>query len=268
MLLARPEGRTTLRSRCCGSLPRNSLLLFVFLALPTAAQNLRLAVTEGDGLEVSAGSRSFAGVSVQVTDDMGSPIPAARVTFRLPENGPSGLFPNGKRTEEQATDAQGKASAWGIQWNAQPGNCHVSITAHHQGATAGTTARIRITQAARENAPAASFEVDINKTPRPAPPPPPEDQTGAAAAPSPISPAPPEPGKRPGVLWTRTEQGEDRISGGRAKWVVITLGVAGALGGFAAYRLNGKTPVPATAASVVTGPVLTLSVPAITIGKP
>lgn len=259
-------GRTTLPSRCCGSRPHNSLFLIALLAIPGVAQNLQLAVIEGDGLEVSAGTRSFAGVSVQLSDGMGNPLPAAKVTFRLPENGPSGVFPNGKRIEEQTTDAQGKASAWGIQWSTHPGNCHVSITAHHGGATAGTTARIRITGSARESAPAASFEVDINKTPRAAPPP--VEHPAGAAAPPAIPTDPPEPGKRPGVLLTRTEEGEERISSGRAKWVVITLGVAGALGGFAAYRLNGKSPAPATAASVVTGPVLTLSVPSITIGKP
>lgn len=192
---------------------------------------------------------------------MGNPIPQAKVTFRLPGAGPTGMFPNGTRSEDQISDAQGKVSTWGIQWGAQPGDCHVAITAQHAGATAGTTARVRIL-AASQTAPlsAASFEVEIAKPP-PAPPPPEEpapDQAGVSAA---------TPDKRPGVLLTRTEGGEERISSGRAKWIVITLAAAGAAGGFAAYRLNGKKPAP-TAAPVATGPVLTLSIPTITIGKP
>lgn len=236
------------------------------MAASMAGQNLQLAVTEGDGLEVKAGSRSFGGVSVVVTDGMGNPIPAAKVTFRLPESGPSGLFPNGKRSEDQVSDAQGKASTWGIQWGTQPGDCRVSITAQSAGTSAGTTARIRIAGKEGEPKPApqppkvASFEVEIAKTP-------PARATPAAELPLEPAAMDKAPAKRPGVMLTRTEGGEERISSGRAKWVVITLGIVGAAGGFAAYRLNGKQPAAAPAA-VVTGPILTLSNPTITIGKP
>ncbi len=217
-------------------------------------------MTEGDGLQVKAGGPSFGGISALVTDGMGNPIPQAKVTFRLPAAGPTGIFPNGTRSEDQISDAQGKVSTWGIRWGTQPGDCHVAITAQHGGASAGTTARIRIVAAAQTTpAPVASFEVEVAKPP-PAPPPPEEpapDRPSTSAA---------APDKRPGVLLTRTEGGEERISGGRAKWIVITLAAAGAVGGFAAYRLNGKRPAPT--APVATGPVLTLSVPTITIGKP
>ncbi|MFN7936169.1 MAG: hypothetical protein U0R19_22750 [Bryobacteraceae bacterium] len=234
-----------------------------------AGQNLQLTVTEGDGLAVKAGSRSFGGVSVLVTDGMGNPVPAAKVTFRLPETGPSGLFPNGKRAEDQVSDAQGKASTWGIQWDALPGDCRMTVTAHTAGATAGTTARIRIAgkdgepkpapQAPKQAPKVASFEVEIAKKPPAAP-------VAAEAAVEPPS-MDKAPVKRPGVMLTRTEGGEERISSGRAKWVVITLGIVGAAGGFAVYRMNGKQPAAAPAA-VVTGPILTLSNPTITIGKP
>ncbi|MBS1828971.1 MAG: hypothetical protein JST93_26950 [Acidobacteria bacterium] len=239
-----------------------------------AGQNLQLTVTEGDGLEVKAGSRSFGGVSIVVSDGMGNPVPAAKVTFRLPESGPSGLFPNGKRFEDQVSDATGKASTWGIQWGPVLGDCRVSILAQASGASAGTTARIRIVGKDGEPKPApppasapppekpkvASFEVEIAKKPPAIP---------AAAAEVAVEPqiAEQAPVKRPGVMLTRTEGNEERISSGRAKWVVITLGIVGAAGGFAAYRLNGKQPTAAPAA-VVTGPILTLSNPTITIGKP
>ena len=216
-----------------------------------------------------------------VSDGMGNPVASAKVTFRLPESGASGLFPNGRRTEDQVTDAQGKAATWGIQWGTEPGDCRVTITAQTAGASAGTMARIRIIRKDGDPAPpppqkavppatppppkaeaskVASFEVDVAKTPPTPPAPAPE----SAPEPAAIDKAP---GKRPGVMLTPTERGEERISSGRAKWVVITLGIVGAAGGFAAYRLNGKQTTAAPAA-VVTGPILTLSNPTITIGKP
>jgi hypothetical protein len=68
------------------------------------------------------------------------------------------------------------------------------------------------------------------------------------------------------VLLTRTEGGEERIASGRLKWILISLGVAGAAGGFAFYAL--RPGAAAVAAPVTSGPILSLSIPTITIGRP
>lgn len=235
-------------------------------------------------MRVTAGSRSFGGVSIQLTDRQGTPIPQAQVRFRLPEAGPSGKFPNGQLIEDQFTDGEGKAAAWGIEWGTREGICHVAVTAQSGALTAGTVARVRIvtkgtpqesaanaggTVAEREAAPAvASFEVAVPRVPE-RPPEPEPVSTAEKSAPEKPEDVRPEQAteRRPGVLLTRTERGEERISSGRLKWVLLSLGAAGA-GGFAYFRLNQRPGAAAVAAPVTTGPVLTLSAPAITIGKP
>lgn len=76
-----------------------------------------------------------------------------------------------------------------------------------------------------------------------------------------------------GVIFTRNVGPVERFpsSGGRRKWVVVSLGVAGAIGGGMAYRYFQKAGAPPAAAAAVTtppAPVLSLSAPVITIAKP
>src|ERR1035441_8898626 len=82
---------------------------------------LQIRVIEGEGVAYPLGSRATRGVTVQVTDETGKPIENASVSFRLPEEGPSGTFSNGSRLEIVTTKADGKASAWGMQWNRTEG---------------------------------------------------------------------------------------------------------------------------------------------------
>lgn len=74
---------------------------------------LQIRVIEGEGVAYPLGGRATRGVTVQVTDETGKPVEAVSVSFRLPEEGPSGAFANGSRLEIATTKADGRASAWG-----------------------------------------------------------------------------------------------------------------------------------------------------------
>jgi hypothetical protein len=201
-------------------------------------------------------------VAVQITDESGAPVPGASVVFRMPASGPSGRFATGGTEERSLTDAEGKAAAWGIEWNHTPGECRIAIVATAGAARAGTTvsAILEGSPPATAEPPVASYEV-APESPRPSPPP-------VAAEPAPEPP----PSKRPGVLLTRTESLEESIPGPRRKWVVVALALGGAIGtGFAYRMLQNAGAVSAPAVTVTTlnpAPRPTIGNPAITITRP
>ena len=88
-----------------------------------------------------AGSRSPRPLAVQVTDDLGRAVAGAAVSFRLPEEGPGGLFSNKLRTEVIVSDANGRATVRNLQVNRTPGSFQIRITAAKEQARAGTLAR-------------------------------------------------------------------------------------------------------------------------------
>jgi len=107
---------------------------------------LQIRVLEGEGVAYPLGGRATRGVTVQVTDETGKPIEGAAVSFRLPEEGPSGAFSNGSRTEIATTKADGKASAWGMQWNRTEGSFEIRITAVKGQARAGTVCAVYLSK--------------------------------------------------------------------------------------------------------------------------
>lgn len=109
-----------------------AILLGTALATPLKAQDpaiLQVHVVEGDGAVYAIGSRATKGISIQVTDETGKPVDAATISFRLPDNGPTGTFASGSKTEIATTRADGRAAAWGMQWNRSPGLLEIRITA-------------------------------------------------------------------------------------------------------------------------------------------
>lgn len=90
---------------------------------------LQLRVVQGEGAVYAAGSRATRGVVVQITDETGKPVEGAIVNFRMPEQGPSGQFASGQRSEIVNTDASGRAEVWGMQWGREAGAFELRITA-------------------------------------------------------------------------------------------------------------------------------------------
>jgi len=118
------------------------ILVIFLLLLPLSAQNdpaiLQIRIAEGEGAVYSIGSRATRGATVQVADETGKPVDGAAVSFRLPDDGPTGTFSAGMRTEIVTTSAEGRASVWGMRWNRVTGPLEVRITAAKGQARAGT----------------------------------------------------------------------------------------------------------------------------------
>ena len=111
---------------------------------------LQIRVIEGEGVAYPLGGRATRGVTVLVTDETGRPVEGASVSFRLPEDGPSGTFSNATRTEIATTRPDGKASAWGMQWNRIEGSFEIRITAVKGQARAGTICPVYLSKATAE----------------------------------------------------------------------------------------------------------------------
>ena len=115
-------------------------VIFCALALAVSAEAsviVQLRVVEGEGVTYRTGTRATRGVTVLVTDEAGLPLDMASVSFRLPDQGASGTFNSGLRTEVVTTGADGRASVWGMQWNKTAGTVQIHITAIKEQARTG-----------------------------------------------------------------------------------------------------------------------------------
>jgi hypothetical protein len=131
--------------------PLLAIVLTVWLAAPgwsNQAVILQIRLVEGEGAVVRAGSRAARPVTVQVTDETGKPVEAVAVSFRLPDDGPAGVFPSGLKSELILTDAQGRASARDIRWNRTAGPAQIRIVASKGPARAGTLASVYVSDTA------------------------------------------------------------------------------------------------------------------------
>jgi hypothetical protein len=109
---------------------------------------LKVRVVDGDAAVYAIGSRATRGVTIQVTDETGKPVEAATVSFRLPEDGPTGLFATGGRSEIATTRSDGRAGIWGMQWNRVAGPFEIRITAEKAQTRAGIVCAQYLTDAA------------------------------------------------------------------------------------------------------------------------
>lgn len=144
----------------------------LILALPCLADcqtaTLQIRVVEGEGAVHPAGTRNTLPLTIQVTDEAGKPVEHATVSFHLPEDGPSGTFPNGLRTDISTTDAAGRARIRAIQWNRIPGPFQVRIVASFEQVRAGLVSRQYIegpaaSAAAAESARAPAAPVTVTR---------------------------------------------------------------------------------------------------------
>ena len=111
----------------------------ITLVCPAIAQVaiLQIQLLEGDGAVHAPGSRSTRPLVVEVTDETGKPVPAAAVSFHLPDEGPGGAFANGLRTAVAVTDTQGRVALHGLQVNRIPGRFQIRVIANKEQARAG-----------------------------------------------------------------------------------------------------------------------------------
>ena len=127
--------------------------LYLALWLPLSAfaaddpSGLNIQIIEGEGQVYGIGSRATQGITVQISDDLGRPVEGATVTLRLPEQGPSGTFANGSKTEVATSHPDGKVNAWGMQWNRMAGSFEVRITAAKGALRAGTVCSLTLSKA-------------------------------------------------------------------------------------------------------------------------
>ena len=105
------------------------LALLPLLAHAQDAEVLRIQVTEGAGSVVPRNSASSRRISVTVTGASNQPVTNVTVTFRLPAEGPSGVFPSGLRSESLLTGAKGEAYIHGIRWSDTPGKLEMRVIA-------------------------------------------------------------------------------------------------------------------------------------------
>jgi hypothetical protein len=98
---------------------------------------LNIRVVEGEGMSYALGSRASRGITVEVTDESARPVAGVSVSFQLPEEGPSGVFLNGGRSDVVTTGEDGRATVWGMKWNKSPGLLKARIVAAKEGVRAG-----------------------------------------------------------------------------------------------------------------------------------
>ncbi len=101
-----------------------------------------MRVLDGEGVVYALGSRATRGLTVQVTDETGRPVEGAAVSFRLPNEGATGMFEGGSKSEVVVTKADGRASVWGMQWNRVGGPVEVRLTAMKGPARAGAVTQV------------------------------------------------------------------------------------------------------------------------------
>jgi len=113
--------------------------LLMGCCFPSASQVaiLQIQVVEGEATVHAPGSRSSHPLTVVVTDETGKPAAGAAVTFKLPDDGPGGVFANGLRSEVITADARGRASIHGLHVNRAPGRFQIRITTSLEQARAG-----------------------------------------------------------------------------------------------------------------------------------
>ena len=75
---------------------------------------------------------------VEVTDETGARVPDAIVSFRIPEDGVTGTFRNGLKTEILRTDGDGRAELRGLWMGGLAGQFQVRLTVAKGDARAGT----------------------------------------------------------------------------------------------------------------------------------
>lgn len=226
----------------------------------SALASLQLSVVEGEGGPQLPGSRSEKGLTVEAVNQEGAPLTGVAITFRLPDEGPSGRFADGTRSQVIYTGTDGRATVRNIQWNQTPGLVMVRVTAVKDIYHAG----LLVEQTLEANAPApiqaASQPVEPQKQ---------LPHTEAIAATT-VTPDPKNlPRPHVEIVNAAGEPVRTEVSPApkksNLKWIVLALVAAGAAGGvgIAAGGGGGKSQ-PSSPSS----PSTSIGNPSISVGHP
>jgi hypothetical protein len=188
-------------------------------------------------------------IKIVIEDSQGHPVANAAVAFRLPEEGATGSFSNGLRTDVVLTSADGTAQAGPIQWGPQPGSVALRISAIKAGARGSAT-----------------FGVDVASASGG-----PRRQEAALRS----APDPPAAARAPALRRIEEELEIPRYQAAplwKRKWVVVALAAGGALaGGYAARTFQRTSPVigaqTGPPGQIDLGPVV-IGPPLVTVGRP
>lgn len=257
---------------------------------------LQVRMVAGIDATYEAGSLQSSKLVVEVTDQAGVPVPDVAVTFRLPEDGATGVFADGNRSSVIYTSKQGEAAVSGIRWGATPGTLSLRITAVKGSAHAGIlapqelivgartvaatvaparTAPALISAPAAASKPIAAAEPSAETVAAPPPSAPrvstqvtiltnPEKAKAEPVVRTAIAPLPTaaeaKPKDPPAVAISSAPPGH---GSGKAKWVLIGLIAAGAVAGVG-FAMGGKSST--TAAVPVPG--TSIGAPSVSIGHP
>jgi len=118
------------------------LLLVNLWTVPGRGQEppkLAIVIVEGEGAINNLKAQASHESVIQVVDDNQKPVAGASVVFFLPNQGPGGTFFDGTRSLTVSTDAQGRATLRGIQFNRLSGEMQIRVTASFGGLTATAT---------------------------------------------------------------------------------------------------------------------------------
>jgi hypothetical protein len=102
----------------------------------SAADYLTVSVAKGEGAINIVGQGPSHPIVVLVQYATGAPVEDAVVTFFLPSDGPSGIFPNGTRNVSITTDNLGHAMAAGFTPNSVTGDLEIKVTVALHGSVA------------------------------------------------------------------------------------------------------------------------------------
>jgi hypothetical protein len=130
-------------------------LLLVTAPAPLAAQQdappFRITVLEGQGSINNIKDTVNRAISVQVEDENRNALSGVSVTFFLPNDGPSGLFPNGSRVLTVFTDDKGVASSRSVRFNNLIGLMPVKVVASmFSQTTTATVTQTNVSSAATQ----------------------------------------------------------------------------------------------------------------------
>ena len=124
-----------------------AILLLIFTVLlqgqqlpaPDSRPPFHITVIEGEGSINNIHQTINRGATILVEDENRTPLSGVAVSFFLPNDGPSGLFPNGSHVLTVFTDDKGYASSRPVRFNNLVGLMHIRVVASLFSQTASAT---------------------------------------------------------------------------------------------------------------------------------